>query len=188
MAKNTLSKEQIDKLFETLKERFQQNKDRHKNILWEDFKSKLDKSNAKLWSVYKMEESGGEPDVIGKDKKTGEFIIFDCSKESPKGRRSICYDQEGQEEREKKGIYPKGNALGMAEAMGIKLLNEDQYKLLQTLGEFDTKTSSWIETPMDIRTLGGALFADYRYGEVFIYHNSAPSFYAARGFRGILKV
>ncbi len=135
-----------------------------------------------------MESTGGEPDVVGYDKKTGEYIFYDCSAESPKGRRSICYDREGQEEREKKGVHPAGNAVDLAAAMGIELLNEDQYQELQKLGEFDTKTESWIQTPPGIRKLGGALFCDRRYGHVFVFHNSAPSFYAARGFRGSLRV
>jgi hypothetical protein len=135
-----------------------------------------------------MESTGGEPDVVGYDKETGEYIFSDCSAESPKGRRSICYDGEGQEERERKGVHPAGNAIDLAAAMGIELLNEDQYRALQKLGEFDTKTSSWIQTPTDIRRLGGAIFADRRFDHVFVYHNSAPSFYAARGFRGSLRV
>jgi hypothetical protein len=135
-----------------------------------------------------MESTGGEPDVVGYDKETGEYLFCDCSAQSPKGRRSICYDGEAQEEREKKGVHPAGNAIDMAVAMGIELLNEDQYRALQRLGEFDTTTSSWIQTPTDIRELGGAIFADRRYDHVFVYHNSAPSFYAARGFRGSLRV
>ena len=135
-----------------------------------------------------MESTGGEPDVVGYDIKTGKYVFYDCSAESPKGRRSVCYDGEGQEEREKKGVHPAGSAIDIAAAMGIELLNEDQYRELQKLGEFDTKTSSWIQTPSDIRKLGGALFADRRYNTVFVYHNSAPSFYSARGFRGSLRV
>ncbi|HEX5652264.1 MAG TPA: DUF4256 domain-containing protein, partial [Chitinophagaceae bacterium] len=142
----------------------------------------------KLWSLDEMESTGGEPDVVDHDTKTDEYIFYDCSAESPKDRRSICYDREGQEEREKKGVRPAGNAVDLAAAMGIELLNEDQYRELQNLGEFDTKTESWIQTPTEIRKLGGALFCDRRYGHVFVFHNSAPSFYAARGFRGSLRV
>ena len=142
----------------------------------------------KLASLYAMESTGGEPDVVGYDKKTGEYIFYDCSAESPNGRRSICYDRKAQEEREKNGVYPAGNVIDLATAMGIELLNEDQYRSLQQLGEFDTKTESWIQTPADIRKLGGALFCDRRYGHVFVFHNSAPSFYASRGFRGSLRV
>jgi hypothetical protein len=142
----------------------------------------------KLSSLHAMESTGGEPDVVGYDKTTDEYIFYDCAAESPQGRRSICYDREGQKEREKKGVYPAGNAVELAAAMDIELLKEDQYRELQKLGEFDTKTESWLQTPADIRRLGGAIFADRRYGQVFVFHNSAPSFYAARGFRGSLRV
>jgi hypothetical protein len=175
-------------LFKTLQVRFEKNMIRHKGLEWPEIQTKLQAHPEKLLSLNAMESTGGEPDVVGYDKKTGEYIFYDCSAESPEGRRSICYDGEGQEEREKKGVHPAGNAVDLASAMGIELLNEDQYRELQKLGEFDTKTSSWIQTPADIRKLGGALFADRRYGKIFVYHNSAPSFYAARGFRGSLRV
>lgn len=184
--KNKLAPEQQDALIKALKKRFEKHKDRHKGIKWDEVFSRLEAGNNKLWSLNEMERTGGEPDVIGKDKDTGEFIFCDCSAESPKGRRSICYDREAQESR--KEHKPKSNALDMAAEMGIDLLNEEQYRNLQKSGKYDSKTSSWIKTPSDIRELGGALFADYRYGKVFVYHNSAPSYYASRGFRGMLKV
>ena len=183
-----LSPEQGEELLKTLQVRFEKNTNRHKGLAWPKIQAKLEAHPEKLSSLYAMESTGGEPDVVGYDKKTGEYIFYDCSAESPKGRRSICYDREGQEEREKKGVHPAGNAVDLAAAMGIELLNEDQYRELQKLGEFDTKTESWIQTPTDIRKLGGALFCDRRYGHVFVFHNSAPSFYAARGFRGSLRV
>ena len=183
-----VSPEQGEELIEILQTRFEENKQRHKGLAWPKIQAKLEAHPEKLSSLHAMESTGGEPDVIGYDKKTGEYIFYDCSAESPKGRRSICYDREGQKEREKKGVHPAGNALDLAAAMGIELLNEDQYRALQTLGEFDTRTESWIQTPADIRKLGGALFCDRRYGHVFVFHNSAPSFYAARGFRGSLRV
>jgi hypothetical protein len=183
-----LSPERGEGLLRTLQDRFEKNMQRHEGLEWPEIQAKLEAHPEKLSSLNAMESTGGEPDVVGFDKKTGEYIFYDCSAESPEGRRSICYDGEGQEEREKKGVHPAGNAIDLAAAMGIELLNEDQYRELQELGEFDTKTSSWIQTPADIRKLGGALFADRRYGKVFVYHNSAPSFYAARGFRGSLRV
>ena len=183
-----ISPKQGEELLKKLKVRFEENMDRHKGIMWAEVQAKLEAHPEKLSSLNAMESTDGEPDVVGYDKKTGEYIFIDCSVESPRGRRSICYDGEGQKEREKKGVHPGGNAIDIAAAMGIELLNEDQYRELQKLGEFDTKTSSWIQTPTEIRKLGGAFFADRRYDHVFVYHNSAPSFYAARGFRGSLKV
>jgi hypothetical protein len=183
-----LSPGQSKELLKTLQDRFEKNMNRHKGLEWPKIQAKLEAHPEKLSSLKTMENTGGEPDVVGHDKKTGEYIFYDCSAESPDGRRSICYDGEGQEEREKKGIHPAGNAIDMAAAIGIELLNEEQYRELQKLGEFDTKTSSWIQTPADIRKLGGAIFADRRYDHIFVYHNGAPSFYAARGFRGSLKV
>lgn len=173
-------------LLKTLKNRFEKNRDRHKGLEWAKVQGKLEGNLEKLRSLSEMERTGGEPDVVGHDKKTGEYIFYDCSAESPKGRRSVCYDREGQEAR--KAFKPEGNTIDMAAAMGIELLTEEQYRELQKLGNFDTKTSSWVKTPADIRKLGGALFADRRYGAVFVYHNSAPSYYAARGFRGSLRV
>jgi len=183
-----LSPQQRVELLKTLKVRFEKKMNRHKSLEWPKIQAKLEAHPEKLSSLNAMESTGGEPDVVGYDKKTGEYILYDCSAESPKGRRSICYDGEGQEEREKKGVHPAGNAVDLTAAMGIELLNEDQYRELQKLGEFDTKTESWVKTPADIRKLGGALFCDRRYGHVFVFHNSAPSFYAARGFRGSLRV
>lgn len=169
-----------------LKSRFEKNEHRHQGIKWSDVQAKLDAHPAKLKSLAQMEETGGEPDVIGVDQKTGDFLIVDCSAESPKGRRSVCYDREALESR--KEHPPKNCALDMAAAMGIEILTETQYRQLQTLGEFDLKTSSWVQTPASIRTLGGALFCDRRYNTVFLYHNGAQSYYAARGFRGLLRV
>jgi hypothetical protein len=183
-----LSPEQGEELLKTLKVRFEQNMNRHKGLEWPKIQAKLEAHPEKLSSLNAMESTGGEPDVVGYDKKTGEYIFYDCSAESPQGRRSICYDGEGQEEREKKGVHPAGNAIDIAASMGIELLNEDHYRELQKLGEFDTKTSSWIQTPADIRKLGGAIFADRRFDHVFVYHNSAPTFYGARGFRGSLRI
>ena len=183
-----LSPEQGEELLKTLKVRFEKNMNRHEGLEWPKIKEKLEAHPVKLSSLNAMESTGGEPDVVGYDKKTDEYIFYDCSAQSPKGRRSICYDGEAQEKREKKGVHPAGNAVDLAAAMGTELLNEDQYRELQKLGEFDTKTESWIQAPTDIRDLGGALFCDRRYGHVFVFHNSAPSFYAARGFRGSLRV
>jgi len=177
---------QREELLKTLKARFEINMDRHKGLEWDKVQAKLEATIEKLWSLNEMERTGGEPDVVGHDKKTGEFIFYDCSAESPKGRRSVCYDREGQEAR--KEHKPDNNAMDMAAAMGIELLTEEQYRELQKLGNFDTKTSSWVKTPSEIRKLGGALFADFRYGAVFVYHNSAPSYYGARAFRGSLRV
>jgi hypothetical protein len=175
-------------LLETLKLRFEENMDRHKDLEWPNLQAKLEAHPEKLSSLNAMESTGGEPDVVGFDKQAGEHIFYDCSVQSPEGRRNICYDGAAQQEREKKGVHPGGNAVDIAAAMGIELLNEEQYRDLQKLGEFDTTTSSWIETPAEIRKLGGALFCDRRYDHVFVYHNGAPSFYGARGFRGSLKV
>ena len=186
--KKELSPEQREELLRALKARFEKNKNRHKGLEWAKVQAKLEANTEKLWSLHEMERTGGEPDVVGHDKKTGEYIFFDCSAESPKGRRNVCYDREGQEAREKQGVHPAGNAIDMAAAMGIELLTEEQYRELQKLGNFDTKTSSWVKTPSDIRKLGGALFVDRRYGHVFVYHNSAPTFYGARGLRGELRV
>lgn len=186
--KKKMSPEQREALLETLKVRFEQNMNRHKCLKWAEVQVKLVANADKLASLNAMESTGGEPDVVAYDKKTGEYIFYDCSAQSPKGRRSICYDGEAQAEREKKGVHPAGNAVDLAAAMGIELLTEDEYRELQKLGEFDTKTESWIKTPADIRRLGGALFCDRRYDHVFVFHNSAPSFYAARGFRGSLRV
>ncbi|MGD8586048.1 MAG: DUF4256 domain-containing protein [Chloroflexota bacterium] len=183
-----LSAEQQEELLGTLKARFEKNMKRHEGHEWAEVQAKLEANSKKVWSLNEMERSGGEPDVIGHDEETGKYIFCDCSAQSPQGRRSICYDGEGQAAREKKGVYPGGNAVDMAAAMGIELLTEEEYRALQKVGEFDTTTSSWIETPAEIRELGGAIFADRRYDRVFVYHNSAPSFYSARGFRGLLKV
>ena len=183
-----LSPEQGEELLKILQVRFEKNMNHHKGLEWPKIQAKLEAHPEKLSSLKAMESAGGEPDIVSYDKKTGEYIFYDCSAESPKGRRSVCYDGEGQAEREKKGVHPAGNAIDIAAAMGIELLNEDQYRELQKLGEFDTKTSSWIQTPTDIRKLGGAIFADRRYDHVFMYHNSAPTFYASRGFRGSLRV
>lgn len=182
------SPKQGEELLDALKSRFEKNKNRHKGLEWTDVHAKLKSNPKKMSSLFAMESTGGEPDVISYDKKTGEYIFCDCSEQSPAGRRSICYDEEGQQKREKQGIHPGGNAVDIAAEMGIELLDEEQYRELQKLGPFDTKTESWIKTPGDIRKLGGALFCDHRYGQVFTFHNSAPSFYAARGFRGLLSV
>jgi hypothetical protein len=184
--KKEMSLEQREELLGALKARFEKNMKRHKGLEWTEVQAKLEANTEKLWALNEMERTGGEPDVVGYDKKTDEYIFYDCSAESPKGRRSICYDREGLESRiEHK---PENNAIDMAATMGIELLTEEQYRELQKLGNFDTKTSSWVRTPPDIRKLGGALFADRRYNTVFVYHNSAPSYYAARGFRGSLRV
>ena len=184
--KKELSPEQHEELLRALKARFEKNMNRHKGLEWAKVQAKLDASTEKLWSLNEMERTGGEPDVFGHDKKTGEYIFYDCSAESPKGRRNVCYDREGQEAR--KAIKPEDNAIDMAAAMGIELLTVEQYQELQKLENFDTKTSSWVKTPSDIRKLGGALFVDRRYGNVFVYHNSAPSYYGVRAFRGSLRV
>lgn len=173
-------------LLETLQTRFEANMQRHQGLKWADIQAKLEAKSKKLTSLHEMEETGGEPDVVGKDSQTGEYLFFDCSAESPKGRRSLCYDAQALKSR--KEHKPKNSAQNMAEEMGIELLTEEQYRQLQELGEFDTKTSSWIQTPAAIRKLGGALFCDRRYDQVFTYHNGAESYYAARGFRGVLRV
>ena len=184
--KKALSPKQREELLSVVKSRFEKNGNRHKGLEWAKVQARLEANAEKLWSLHEMEISGGEPDVVGQDKKTGEYIFYDCAAESPKGRRSICYDAEGQESR--KEHQPDDNAIDMAAAIGIELLTEEQYRQLQQLGNFDTKTSSWVKTPSDIRKLGGALFADFRYGNVFVYHNGAESYYAARAFRGSLRV
>ncbi|WP_445737761.1 DUF4256 domain-containing protein [Mariniflexile sp.] len=189
--KKELLTEQRDTLLHVLKVRFEKNMNRHKDIEWTKVLAKIDASPEKLWSLNEMERTGGEPDVvvpiaIGNDKKTDDFIFYDCSAESPKGRRSVCYDREALESR--KEYKPETSAVDMADDMGIDILTEEQYRELQTLGDFDMKTSSWLKTPDAIRNLGGAIFADFRYGHVFVYHNGAPSYYAARGFRGYLRV
>src|SRR5438105_9191808 len=184
--KKGLSPEQREELLGALKARFEKNMSRHKGLEWAEIQAKLEASAEKLWSLNEMERTGGEPDVVGYDKKTGDYIFYDCSPESPKGRRSLCYDREALESR--KENKPKDSAMDMAAAMGIELLTEEQYRDLQKLGNFDTKTSSWVKTPSDIRKLGGAIFCDRRYATVFTYHNGADSYYAARGFRGALRV
>jgi len=184
--KNELSRQQANELIGVLKNRFEKNMNRHKGLKWADVEAKLEGNTKKLWSLDEMETTGGEPDVVGYDKKTDEYIFYDCSAESPKGRRSFCYDGEALESR--KENKPKNNAIDMAADMGIELLTEKQYRELQELGDFDTKTSSWVQTPADIRELGGALFCDRRYDQVFLYHNGAESYYAARAFRGSLRV
>ncbi|SCZ81048.1 DUF4256 domain-containing protein [Acidaminobacter hydrogenoformans] len=184
--KAKLSPEQRAELLSLLKSRFEKNRHRHQGLEWAPVQEKLEKNEEKLWSLYEMERTGGEPDVISGDQQTGEFIFYDCSAESPKGRRSVCYDREALESR--KENKPQDSALGMAEDMGIEILTEEQYRHLQTVGSFDTKTSSWVKTPDEIRTLGGALFCDRRYDAVFVYHNGAESYYASRGFRGALRV
>lgn len=185
-AKKELMPDQQDKLLKILKARFEGNINRHDGLEWSKIQSKLDANIDKMWSLYEMERTGGEPDVIGFDKKTDEYIFCDCSIESPRGRRSLCYDEAALDSR--KTNKPQNSAIGMAIEMGIEVLTEEEYKALQKLGNFDMKTSSWILTPPDIRRLGGALFADYRYGNVFVYHNGAESYYAVRGFRGLLKI
>ena len=184
--KNELSPAQRQELLTALKARFGKNMNRHKGLDWAKVQAKLEANAEKLWTLNEMESSGGEPDVVGQDKKTGEYTFYDCSAESPKGRRSVCYDREALEAR--KENKPKDSAINLATAMGIELLTEEQYRELQKLGEFDLKTSSWIQTPSDIRKRGGALFCDRRYDTVFVYHNGADSYYAARAFRGSLRV
>jgi Protein of unknown function (DUF4256) len=184
--KKDLSPEQREELLKALKARFEKNMNRHQGLAWAQVQAKLEANAEKLWSLNEMERTGGEPDVVGHDKNTGEYIFYDCSAESPKGRRNICYDREALESR--KEHKPKDSAMGMAAALGIELLTEEQYRELQKLGNFDTKTSSWVKTPSDIRKLGGALFCDRRFNTVFVYHNGAESYYAGRGFRGSLGV
>lgn len=179
---------QREELLRALKARFEKNMNRHKGLEWAKVQARLEANLEKLWSLNEMERTGGEPDVVGYDKKTGEYIFYDCSAESPKGRRNVCYDREGQEAREKQGLHLGGNVIDMAAAMGIEPLTEEQYRELQKLGNFDMKTQSWVKTPADIRKLGGALFVDRRFGHVFVYHNTAPCFYSGRAFRGSLRV
>jgi hypothetical protein len=187
-SKKELSPKQHEELLNVLKARFEKNMNRHKGLQWAKIQAKLEANAEKLWSLNEMEKTGGEPDAVGQDEKTGEYIFYDCSAETPQGRVKVCYDHEGQTVADKKGTHPMGNAVDMAAAIGIELLTEEQYRGLQKLGSFDTKTSSWLKTPSDIRKLGGALFADRRYGNVFVYHNGAPSWYSARAFRGSLRV
>ena len=185
-SKKKLSSQQCAELFEELKERFEKNIDRHKGLKWAEVQAKLEAAPDKLWTLAEMERTGGEPDVVGFDKKTGEYVFYDCSAESPKSRRSLCYDRQAWESR--KEHKPESDAVSVAAAMGVELLTEDEYRQLQKLGSFDTKTSSWVKTPDHIRALGGAIFCDRRYDTVFTYHNGAESYYAARGFRGSLRV
>lgn len=184
--KKELSPEQREELIKTLKERFEKNRNRHKDIEWEKVETKLQANPEKLWSLDDMEITGGEPDVVAYDKTTGEYIFYDCSAESPKGRRSFCYDRAALDAR--KEHKPQNSAIDAAASMGIEILTEEQYRELQQFGKFDTKTSSWLKTPADIRKHGGAIFGDYRYETIFIYHNGAESYYAARGFRGVLRI
>jgi hypothetical protein len=186
MANSTLSKKQGEDLLGTLRVRFEKNMNRHEGLAWAEVQARLEANAEKLWSLHEMERTGGEPDVVGHDKKTGEYIFYDCSAESPKGRRSFCYDHEALKSR--KEHKPKDSAVNMAAVMGVELLTEEQYRELQKLAEFDPKTSSWVKTPSNVRELGGALFCDRRFDTVFLYHNGAESYYAARGFRGLLRV
>ena len=184
--KQEFSPEHHEELLKTLKTRFEENMNRHKGIAWEKVQARLEAHTEKLWSLNEMERTGGEPDVVGSDTRTGEYIFYDCCAESPQGRRNVCYDRQALEAR--KEFKPKNTAMDMAVAMGVDLLTEEHYRALQKLGNFDTKTSSWVKTPSDMRKLGGALFADRRYDHVFMYHNGAESYYVARGFRGSLRV
>ena len=184
--KKELSPKRHDELLALLKARFDANVNRHTGVRWADVTARLESNPEKLWSLNEMETTGGEPDVVGQDKKTGEYHFMDCSPQSPAGRTSVCYDREGLDSR--KEHKPKNNAMDMAAAMGIELLTEDQYRQLQELGEFDTKSSSWVKAPAEMRKLGGGLFGDRRYGRVFVYHNGAQSYYSGRGFRGLLRV
>jgi len=183
-----ITQQQLDETLKILEGRFVKNMDRHANLKWEQVFSRLNQDETKIWSLMKMESTGGEPDIVGVDEKTKELIFCDCAKESPIGRRNTCYDQAGQNLREKQGLQVTGNAVEMAKEMGVQLLSEEGYFLLQSKGEFDLKTSSWLETPIAVRKLGGAIFGDRRYDRVFIYHNGAQSFYSARGFRCSLRV
>ena len=185
-SKMDLSPKQREELLKTLRARFEKNMNRHEGLAWAKVQARLEANAGKLWSLHEMESTGGEPDVVGHDKRSGEYVFYDCAAESPKNRRSLCYDREALEER--KEFKPKNSAVGMAEAMGLELLTEEEYRELQKLGEFDTKTSSWVKTPAEIRKLGGALFCDRRFGRVFVYHNGAQSYYAGRAFRGSLRV
>lgn len=184
--KKLVSAEQREDLFQALQARFEKNMNRHQNLMWTKVQARLEANPEKLWSLYEMERTGGEPDVVGHDQETGEYSFYDCSAESPKGRRSLCYDRAALDAR--KEAKPKDSAMDLAAAIGVELLTEEQYRELQKLGEFDAKTSSWVKTPSDIRQLGGALFCDRRFNTVFVYHNGAESYYAARGFRGSLSV
>jgi len=184
--KKKLSAKQQEELLNVLKDRFEKNMNRHKGFLWAAIQSKLEANTEKLWSLNEMERTGGEPDVVGLEKKKGEYIFYDCAPESPSGRRSLCYDRDGLESR--KEFKPVDSALDLAAAMGIELLSEEEYRALQKLGKFDAKTSSWLKTPAEIRKLGGSIFGDFRFGTVFIYHNGPQSYYAGRGFRGLLRV
>jgi hypothetical protein len=188
MSLATLSKEQREKLLKVLSKRFEKNRNRHQGLEWAELQTRLERKNRALWSLSEMERTGGQPDVIGRDKDTGEYLFCDCSAESPQGRRNVCYDRAGQEKREKEGLSLAGNVLDMAAAMGIEPRTEDEYRDLQKLGSFDTKTQSWLKTPPEIIELGGAIFGDRRFGRVFVYHNTTPCFYRARGFRGLLKI
>ncbi|QSS99500.1 DUF4256 domain-containing protein [Pontibacillus sp. ALD_SL1] len=181
-----LSQEQKEELLVVLKERFEKNMNRHNGMSWTEVHTKLEAHDERVWSLHEMERTGGEPDVVGYEEEKGKYVFFDCSAESPKGRRSVCYDREALESRKKH--KPETSAIDMATSMGIELLSEEQYRKLQTLGDFDKKTSSWVQTPEDIRERGGALFCDFRYGHVFVYHNGAESYYAARGFRGVVRI
>jgi len=186
--KKQLSPKQRTELLKVLKARFEKNMNRHEGLDWARVQAKLEAHAEKLWSLNEMEKSGGEPDIVGRDGKTGEYIYYDCSAESPQGRRNICYDRDGETKREKEGLRPGGNVIDMAADMGIEVLTGEQYCMLQKLGTFDAKTESWLKTPSDIRKLGGAIFSYFRYGHVFISPNSAPCFYRGRGFRGSLRV
>lgn len=185
-SKKELSPDESEQLISVLKKRFEKNKNHHIGLAWDRVQAKLKANPEKLWSLHEMERTGGEPDVVGHDEKTDEYLFYDCSPESPKGRRSLCYDREAQDSR--KEFKPENSAIDLAAEMGIEILTEEEYRELQQLGNFDTKTSSWVKTPSDIRKLGGAIFADFRYANVFIYHNGASSYYAVRGFRGSLRV
>ena len=186
--KKELSSIRREELLKALENRFEKHMNRHHGLEWAKIQERLVANAEKLWTLNEMERTGGEPDVVGYNKKSGEFIFYDCSAESPEGRRNVCYDREGEEKREKEGLQPAGNVIDMATAIGIEPLTEEQYRELQKLGNFDTKTQSWLKTPPDIRKRGGAIFADFRYDHVFVYHNSAPCFYRSRGFRGALRV
>lgn len=188
MAKATLGKKQREELLRTLQARFERNMERHKGLAWDTIRGRLEASPAALWSLSEMERTGGEPDVIGQEKKTGAYVFCDCSAESPKGRRSLCYNPAGQQKREKEGLRPGGNVLDMAAAMGVEPLDEEQYMELQALGEFDTKSQSWLMTPEDVARLGGAIFGERRFGRAFVAANTAPCFFGARGFRSLLRV
>jgi len=183
---SSLPKEEKEALIFLLKKRFEKNLKRHPDVDWAEIQSRLETDETKLWSLSEMERTGGEPDVVGRDKETGQYLFYDCSAESPAGRRSLCYDREGLESR--KEFKPENTAVDLAGEMGIALLSEQEYRFLQTLGAFDTKTSSWLNTPPEIRKFGGSIFGDFRYGQVFVYHNGAQSYYGGRGFRGVLKV